>query len=218
MSGLAAGVESGGFLGQVQVGAEAPLTRAWSVNGVVGGLSHPVMGLGRLDGWLSVPRSFELAPTWRARVAPGASIPIGNTGEDGIASMHSSGSFDPILTADVAGGETVVAVASVWTRLPLYAGRDGVQDGVFVRANLLGGVRVGRLVPQAGLSYLNQQADEQGARGYDELSVVAGGTVHLGQRVGLDARVRVPVVGEAPVALVLQGTTVVGKAKNAQAH
>jgi len=201
-----------GFVTQTFLGAEAPLSARWSLLANAGVLRIPSVGTDLLDAGISAPAGFDIGSTFRARILPGLSLPMGTAGSGGLTSTRSSGSFDPTLGADIAGGKTVVAIASVQTRLPVYDGQDGVRDGLFLRTDLSGGYRLGRVVPQAGASLLQQSPDANGARDYRELSVVAGSTVHLGQRWGVDGRARVPITGEAPLAFVVRVTTVAGNA------
>lgn len=112
------------------------------------------------------------------RLRPGLSLPLGTVGTEGVATPRSSGSVDPVVSVEAGGGGQVVALGFAQVRTPVLPGRDGVTDGVFARVDGLAGVRVGRAVPVLGPSVVVQAADAQGARGYSELSAVAGVTVH----------------------------------------
>ena len=213
--GGAAGMEQGSVVAQSMAWAEAPVSTRVSVAGSLGVARDPFGAVGLLDGTLALPVVVREAGTWVARVSPGLSLPIGTVGTGGVATMRSTGSPDPTLSADLAGGDRVVGLGFASVRVPLVAGRDGVRDGTFLRADALGGLRAGRFVPVAGLSVLRQSADALGARSYDELTVVAGSSVHLGSHWGLDLRGRLPVTGSgAPAAVVLRATTVLGSPRS----
>lgn len=212
LNGALGTAEAGGHPAQLMASVEAPFTDRWSAAAWFG-VSHDPMGhTGLLDATVTAPATLAAGETVVARIAPGLSLPIGATGMDGVATFRSSGSVDPVVSADIVGGGTMVGLATVFVRAPVWKGRDDLRDGVFLRTDAMGGARVGRFVPMAGLSWLRQGDDETDARGYDELSIVAGSTVNLGQHWGLDARVRIPVMGDhPPAALILGATRVVGK-------
>ena len=198
-----------GLVKQGQLGVEVAATERWSIRADALALQIPTMGTNLLDASLSAPVSLG-SESVRFRVTPGVSLPSGALGADGIATMRSSGSIDPTFSADLTTGGSLVGIGMLSARTPLFDGRDGVRDGVFVRTDLLGGYRVGSLVPLTGLSWLHQAPDALGARDYSELAVVAGSVAHLSERWGLDARLRIPVMGETPLVGVLRVTTVVG--------
>lgn len=208
------GVEGDATVAQAVVSAEAPVTQRVALSTWLGASRSPLGDIGLLDATLTAPVVVAEGGTWLARVGPGLSLPIGTLGNSGVATIRSSGSPDPMLTAEAAGGGTVVGMGRAMVRVPLVDGRDGVQDGPFVRLDAAAGTRVGRFVPLLGTSWLQQAPDAVDGRGYTELSVLAGTTINLSTTWGLDVQARVPVAGSgAPVAGVLRATHVVGKAK-----
>lgn len=190
--GAVGAVESGGAVAQAGLNVHAPLTPRIGATLWAGGVRLPTGQADLLDAWLSVPIRLVDQDVATVRVAPLLTLPLSGPGRPGVAVPSGSGSVDPGAQADGVFGGTWVATTLLQARAPLAPGRDGVQDGLFLRADVGLGRRLPGWVPAIGLSALRQAPDADGARGYEELAAQATASVGLGAAWALDAGLRVP--------------------------
>ena len=204
---------SGGAVAQSGLNVHVPITRNLGASLWTGGVRLPNGEADLLDAWLSVPVRVVDRDVATIRVAPVLSLPLSGLGSPGVALPSGSGSLDPGAQIDAVVGGTWVGTTLLQARAPLVPGRDDVQDGVFLRADLGVGRRMPGWVPSVGLSALHQAPDAQGARGYDELAAQATVSVPLGDAWGLDTGLRIPLTGSMYTAAARVGITwVAGKA------
>ncbi len=146
-------------------------------------------------------------------IEPGVSLPLGSVGAPLGFVPLSTGSVDPWLSATLIGGGAWLGVVSVEGRAPLYAGRDGVVQGPFGRADLLGARRFGTVVPWLGVSTVGRTAGSNDTGAFWEISPVAGATWGFADRWAGSLTLRVPVLGGAEYAVAggLSVRAVIGK-------
>jgi hypothetical protein len=91
----------------------------------------------------------------------------------------------------------VLGLFGVQAQFPVVAGRDGVLQGPFARADLRGALRQGIVVPWVGVSGLRQSAQDNGRNGLWELAAVAGAVVEVSDTTGIALQARVPLWTDA---------------------
>lgn len=140
--------------------------------------------------WLPVAEA-EATLTVRA----GASLPTGRLGSDISFTPFSTRSVDPhVVVSGVAGGAWL-GLADLEARVPLYAGPDDVRQGAWLRGDLRGARRLGKGAVWAGASSVRVTPTDTGFGAFTEVAAVAGGAWTPGERLGLNAQLRVPVYG-----------------------
>lgn len=190
--GAVGAAENGGAVAQTGLNIHAPITPRVGASLWAGGVRLPNGQTDMLDAWLSLPLRLVDEDIATVRLAPVLSLPLSGLGRPGVAQPSGSGSLDPGAQADAVVGSTWVGTALLQARAPIVAGRDEVQDGIFVRGDVGIGRRLNGWVPSVGLSVLHQAPDANGNRGYDEVAAQATASVPLGDAWGLDAGLRVP--------------------------
>jgi len=189
MGGHPGGVESQGL-----IGVEVPVSHKVAAVGWVGAQRH---GDGTIDPrdatigalWLPV-----VTDEWTVRLQPGLSIPTGGIGSGLSFRPLSTASVDPWLSADIVAGRAWVAGLSLVGRAPLYAGWDDVRQGPFLRVDLRGARRLGKVVVFAGPSAVRQAPGSPAlsTAKFTELAATAGGVFHIAERWSMTAQMRVP--------------------------
>lgn len=203
---------SGAPVAQAGLNLHAPITSRVGASLWTGGVRLPSGDADLLDAWLSVPIRVVDQDVATVRFAPVLSLPLSGLGSSGVATPSGSGSFDPGAQVDAVVGGGWVGTTLLQARVPIVDGRDGAQDGAFIRGDVGVGRRLSGWVPSVGLSALRQAPDANGARGYDELAAQATANISLGGSWGLDAGLRVPITDAMyTVALRVGATWVVGK-------
>ncbi|MFT6819431.1 MAG: hypothetical protein ACJATT_003254 [Myxococcota bacterium] len=135
-------------------------------------------------------------PTAVVTVRAGLSIPTGGVGSAFTFTPLSTASVDPRLSVNAALGATWLVLPSVSARLPVYRGWDGRLQGPFLRADLRGARRFGAVVPWLGLSASEQMEGSHPTLTppMRELAATGGATIGVGNKWGINAQIRAPLV------------------------
>ncbi len=176
---------------QPGLGAELALTPRVGV-GVRGGLHSVGEGVQLRDAIVEASWIPVVTDLVTVRLTAGASVPIGSVAAGSYFTPLSTGSVDPVLSAQVTGGGTWVAAVGGWARVPLYDGLDRRRQGPFLRGDLRGGRRIGASVAWVGLSPAFQlpSTPAGAAPDFGEVAATAGVLVAPWDRwsVGVNAR------------------------------
>jgi hypothetical protein len=175
-----------------------------------GGLHYADEGLQVRDAAIEALWLPIVQDTFTVRLTAGLNLPVGSAAAGTYFTPLSTGSFDPIVSAEVVGGATWVGTAAVRARVPVYDGFDRRRQGPYVRGDLRGGRRVGASVLWVGGSSAWQMPSVPvgAAPDFSEVAATGGVVVAPWERWSVGANVRVPVWTSAPAYRVATGLVV----------
>jgi hypothetical protein len=207
---------SPGGVGALTLRGVTPITSWMHASVLVGAFVETPANPGLRDAQLSVPLLVVNESDLQFRIAPGFTLPLGSTTAGLDYTMLATGSVDPTMDVDFAAGGTWLGMASASVRAPLYEGIDRIQSGVYARGDGRIARRIGGGAVHAGVSVAGQQTRGLSSPGFVELAAVAGGSIPLNERFGLNLNARVPLwTGDEPrpyfTAVSAALTTVIGR-------
>jgi hypothetical protein len=188
-----------------------------------GGLHHDSDGLRVRDAavealWLPI-----VDDTLTLRLTAGLNLPVGSVAAGAYFTPLSTGSVDPVLSAELVGGATWVGTLAGRARVPLYDGLDRRRQGPYLRADARGGRRIGASVAWVGASsaWQTPSVPVGASPDFAEVAATGGLVVAPWERWSVGANVRVPVWTSAPAYRVATGLVlraVLGSPPDDHAH
>lgn len=172
---------------------EAPITPGAALSLATGVFADSGGQLALRDTLLAAGFTPIREPTAVLRVRPGVWLPTGSAVTGLEATVLTTGSLDPALSADLTVGGAWIGLFGMSGRLPVYAGADHVRQGAFGRLDARLARRVGGGAVAVGASVAGQVDRGAPLDGFTELAALATAVVPLDTRTALEAGLRVPV-------------------------
>lgn len=203
---------------------EVPLSAAWAVSAVAGGMRT---GPGDI-----ALRDATVGGTWNAvnradvvlQVSPALMVPLGTVpGNLGSLAPLSTRTFDPLLGLELVAGSGWLFASKLEARVPLYEGDDDVRQGPSTAFHALAARRLGGslVLSAGGVGFWRMQGSDDAGQILD-LAVTGMAVYHLADRWSLSGNLRVPLYGvpDPPyaVAVGLGATRVFGERRDATTH
>lgn len=217
-AGFLAGVRAEGSVGALSARAVTPVHERVQIAVLAGVFADLDGRVSARDVQLQAPVLALNEASVQLRVTPGLSLPLGSATSGLEYTLLTTGSFDPTLSVDLAVGGAWVFLAGVSGRAPLHPGFDRVRQGVYGRTDLRVARRMGGGAGFVGVSLVGQATRGFTSPGFVEVAPIAGLSVPLDARWGLELSARFPVwAGDEPVpyysAMRFGMTRVLGKRK-----